>query len=90
MRIWRPEIKTALHVTKKYPTQWLAKDIEWGTLQSWRKEGLKKYEPPIEKTRKVYYDKAERTGTMKLKDFQKNEQAIIMAILSPLMKPNAP
>lgn len=32
-----------------------------GYLQSWRKEGLKKYEPPIEKTRKVYYDKAERT-----------------------------
>ena len=42
-------------------------DIDWGTLETWRKKGLKKYEPPIEKTRKVYYDKDEIRKFLSLK-----------------------
>ena len=42
-------------------------DIDYGTLKSWRKKGLKKYEPPIEKTRKVYYDRDEIRKFLSLK-----------------------
>ncbi|HEL1776638.1 TPA: MerR family transcriptional regulator [Streptococcus suis] len=30
-------------------------DIEYKTLQRWEKNGLKRYQPPVEDTRKIYY-----------------------------------
>ncbi|HFI0102736.1 TPA: MerR family transcriptional regulator [Streptococcus suis] len=30
-------------------------DIEYKTLQRWEKNGLRRYQPPIEDTRKIYY-----------------------------------
>ncbi|MGQ7453856.1 XRE family transcriptional regulator [Streptococcus suis] len=30
-------------------------DIEYKTLQRWEKNGLKRYQPPIEDTRKIFY-----------------------------------
>lgn len=42
-------------------------DIDWGTLDKWEDAGLKRYEPPIEKTRKVYYDKDEIRKFLSLK-----------------------
>ena len=42
-------------------------NIDWGTLDKWEDEGLKRYEPPIEKTRKVYYDRDEIRKFLSLK-----------------------
>ncbi|HFI0119240.1 TPA: XRE family transcriptional regulator [Streptococcus suis] len=30
-------------------------DIEYKTLQRWEKSGLRRYQPPLEDTRKIYY-----------------------------------
>lgn len=30
-------------------------EISWNTLQKWEDTGLKRYHPPVEDTRKVYY-----------------------------------
>ncbi|NQJ69363.1 XRE family transcriptional regulator [Streptococcus suis] len=30
-------------------------DIEYKTLQRWEKHGLKRYQPPLEDTRKIFY-----------------------------------
>ncbi|HFU4059807.1 TPA: MerR family transcriptional regulator [Streptococcus suis] len=30
-------------------------DIEYKTLQRWEKNGLRRYQPPVEDTRKIYY-----------------------------------
>ncbi|MFH0385223.1 XRE family transcriptional regulator [Streptococcus sp. A18] len=30
-------------------------DIEYKTLQRWEKNGLRRYQPPLEDTRKIYY-----------------------------------
>ncbi|MGQ7679231.1 XRE family transcriptional regulator [Streptococcus suis] len=30
-------------------------DVEYKTLQRWEKNGLRRYQPPLEKTRKVFY-----------------------------------
>ena len=42
-------------------------DIDWGTLDKWEDVGLKRYEPPIENTRKVYYDRDEIRKFLSLK-----------------------
>jgi hypothetical protein len=42
-------------------------DIDWGTLDKWEGKGLQRYEPPIEDTRKVYYDKDEIRKFLSLK-----------------------
>lgn len=44
-------------ITGLIPSQQLMKelDIKYTTLQRWEKVGLKRYQPPLEDTRKAYY-----------------------------------
>ena len=44
-------------ITGLIPSQQLMKelDIKYTTLQRWEKAGLRRYQPPLEDTRKAYY-----------------------------------
>ncbi len=49
----RPKTKQLGLMTPKQIEEEL--DLEYRTLQRWEKAGLRRYQPPLEDTRKVYY-----------------------------------